>query len=153
MSDELRDELERVFQAMNPEHTQLSDFVDAARPVVARRVAEVTKELQTKLDSVECVLQRAFDHGNGLDVFQVEVLLSTLVAAPVEPGWEYGVMFPEIRKKASFVGIEDSARYFMGRPANSLDKYARDDDKRVLVRRVPAGPWIPVEGTRGGDGA
>ena len=43
-SDELRDELERVFQAMNPEHTQLSDFVDAARPVVARRVAEAKAE-------------------------------------------------------------------------------------------------------------
>ena len=43
-SDELRDELERVFQAMNPEHTQLSDFVDAARPVVVRRVAGAKAE-------------------------------------------------------------------------------------------------------------
>ena len=43
-SDELRDELERVFQAMNPEHTQLSDFVDAARPVVVRRVADAWDE-------------------------------------------------------------------------------------------------------------
>ena len=41
---ELRDELERVFQAMNPEHTQLSDFVDAARPVVVRRVADAWDE-------------------------------------------------------------------------------------------------------------
>ena len=46
MSDELRDELERVFQAMNPEHTQLSDFVDAARPVVVRRVADAWDEGQ-----------------------------------------------------------------------------------------------------------
>ena len=117
-------------------------FDRALEAEVARRVADATT--QTLKDAAD----RVSDQNKPGDVewesgFQ----------APVEPEWEYGVMFPEIRREASFVGIEDSARYFMGRPANSLDKYARDDDKRVLVRRVPAGPWIPVEGTRGGDGA
>ena len=51
---ELRDELERVFQAMNPEHTQLSDFVDAARPVVVRRVADA------KADQLDQIIDRYF---------------------------------------------------------------------------------------------
>ena len=65
-------------------------------------------------------------------------------AVPV-PVYEYGVLFPEIRTEPSFVGVEGSARYFMGRPANLVDKYARDDDNRVLVC-APKRVWelVPV---------
>lgn len=60
------------------------------------------------------------------------------------PEWEYGVLFADYRTEPTFVGAEDSARYFIGRPNDALDKNALPDDRKVLVRRRKAGPWEAV---------
>ena len=56
--------------------------------------------------------------------------------------WEWGVRFEHMpNDPPAFIGAEESARYFMGRPNNSVLKCAKDDWVKRLVRRHPASEW------------
>ena len=68
---------------------------------------------------------------------------TALSALSGETETEWGV-FLGFRSEPSFVGSEDSALYFMGRPSGSLDKYAVDTDEKQLARRRKAGEWEVV---------
>ena len=59
-----------------------------------------------------------------------------------EERWEWGVRFEEMpNDPPAFIGAEEGARYFMGRPNNSVLKYAKEDWVKRLVRRRPASEW------------
>ena len=70
-------------------------------------------------------------------------LLDRLSALSGETEAEWGV-FLNFRSEPSFIGSEDSALYFMGRPSGSLDKYAVDTDEKQLARRRKSGEWEVV---------
>lgn len=118
--------------------TPIERSADAILAAGFRRISPVTRE------AIAAVLVGIGIKPHDPAYYKLIDALSPLSVSPPAEEWEWGVLFPEIHTKASFIGSEDAARYFMGRPAEAVEKYATDTDKRILVRRVKAGPWVPV---------
>ena len=140
--------LEWARETAGPKSSGIHELADAVDDLLSRLPVVPVSDNERKIvpESLESQIERLatfiMDNVPGepsQSEGAVDTAIRLLSVVPV-PVYEYGVLLPEIRTEPSFVGVEDSARYFMGCPANLLDKYARDDDKRVLVR-APKRVW------------